>query len=157
MGQFHIWNLMRALTNYTVERKKNHYKGAWIPMHVEEECETFCLVSDLQLGNTAPAEARTASILVLLFRTERVAANYGDLHLWTQTYKRSANVTDTPYLFNMSVSPYGCITRSQDTAGVSKLEKLYSLGLILVCTVLEQLRKKIDTIHLPKFCLMWSW
>jgi len=57
----------------------------------------------------------------------------------------------------VSVSPYGCITHSQDTAGVSKLEKLYSLGLILVYTAPEQLRKKkkIETIHLPKFCLMW--
>lgn len=45
-------------------------------------------------------------------------------------------------LFNVSVSPYGCITHSQDRAGVSKLEKLYSLGLNLAYTAPEQLRKK---------------
>lgn len=39
MGQFHIWNLMRALTNYIVEKKnKSDYKGAWIPMDAKEEC-----------------------------------------------------------------------------------------------------------------------
>lgn len=61
-------------------------------------------------------------------------------------------------LFNVSVSPYGCITHSQDRAGVSKLEKLYSLGLNLAYTAPEQLRKKkkkIETIHLPKLCLIW--
>lgn len=56
-------------------------------------------------------------------------------------------------LFNVSVSPYGCITHSQDTAGVSKLEKLYSLGLILVYTVLEQLRKK----QTPFICPSSAW
>lgn len=45
-------------------------------------------------------------------------------------------------LLNVSVSPYGCITHSQDTAGVSKLEKRHSLGLILVYTASVQLRRK---------------